>query len=866
MANPWDNDPIIKSGGPIMGPPPKLPPYAAEDQQLQRNAEARAAEDQEFQRQKFTVEMEERRKDREAGVGKDGAARESEAKAAAFLIRALGSNDSYEAIDIDKQTGGVQPIGPRSLVGQQMADRVPNVLNSLPGWIGNSSERQVSDSNQDEFIAASLRQDSGAAIPPEELDRQRRIYFPMPGDGPEAIAAKRMARLRAIEGLLQSAGRLAEPTMARYRSMGEKSLGEDGGLQTTITDESGAPPAATPPPPPDDGSPDGRDPSGFSGLGALAKQGVTLGLSDEAAGIGGYLSSFFTGEDPTAAYQRERDTERRFVSQAREEWPILGTGAEILGGGGAARFAAGPVSLASIARQGAGLGSVGGFGYGEGSESVPNAGLGAVGGAALGAGLYGAGRGLSSLLTARRGPTPDAGLVAAGERQGIPIRQPDARPEMRNQMAQVETTQTGGPIIREARAADQTAIENRVSEIGGPGNASDPYALGTKVQEAGSRYIARTKGQANRLYQKAEQEAGNATVQPTEAIAAVDQHIAELRAAGENSNSGQISYLEGLKADLSKPLSIQSVQNLRTNMRGQLSERGLTNTDAERRVGQIIDAANMDLTRELPQGASTALRAADDFYRQRQEFINGTLKQFMGSKGAPLSAETAASRLVSMTQGKGNYDRFARMWKELDHSEQADIAATVASSLGRRANGEFSAATLIRSLDPSKGINPRTAKLLFGDDGAKALDDLRQIAVAKSDTGQAMNNSRTGVVVSQTMGNLKTMLMAAFGFAGGGVGGAAAGAVSREFLSRWGEQRAARMLLNPDFTKWLRQAPNTTNARAIDIYFSRLAGMGSIAANDNQAFTNALMGAVRKSPGSAAAEQETDSRREPPKQ
>ena len=44
MANPWDNDPIIGSGGPVYGAPPKIDPYAAEDQQLQREANARAAE------------------------------------------------------------------------------------------------------------------------------------------------------------------------------------------------------------------------------------------------------------------------------------------------------------------------------------------------------------------------------------------------------------------------------------------------------------------------------------------------------------------------------------------------------------------------------------------------------------------------------------------------------------------------------------------------------------------------------------------------------------------------------------------------------------------------------------------------------
>ncbi|MDD9396388.1 hypothetical protein, partial [Staphylococcus aureus] len=279
--------------------------------------------------------------------------------------------------------------------------------------------------------------------------------------------------------------------------------------------------------------------------------------------------------------------------------------------------------------------------------------------------------------------------------------------------AQAETTQTGGPIIRDARAADQAAVEQRIAEVGGSGDPGDPYALGTRVQEAGRRYIATTKQQANRLYDRARQAAGNATVTPRNADAVLDANIQELRNAGENSNAAAIKYLEGLRNDIDRGLTLDAVQNLRTNMRGQISERGLTSTDTDRRVSQVIDAMNQDLAEQLPQEASQALRAADGFYKQRQEFINGTLKQFLGDKNNVLPAETAAQRLVSMAQGKGNYERFSSMWKQLEPSEQADVSATIAASLGRKANGDFSLSTLIRSLDHTKGINPRTARLVF---------------------------------------------------------------------------------------------------------------------------------------------------------
>lgn len=868
MAGPWEkyrqgqpsptmqpqtqSDPVIK----------RADPYRAEDQQMQRDAAARAAEDQARQAQQASISQ--ANEAERLRMARDAAARQAQEatmgteseRTAGFLTKrvvdAIGRLGTAGTRDPAAQSPTLGVEATRKVAGDTAANYMTD------------AERQQVRAAQIDILDAALTLGTGAAYTREQIEGYREAYFPQLGDEPSTIASKRQALRSLLESAKIKAGRAApdmEKAIAALDALDtvndeETSLGEGPGeaVMGTVSDET----------PPDGLDPRFFDPGGAQGVMDLAKQGMTLGLSDEAAGVGGAISGFFTGEDPMDAYMRERDLERRNLEAARSAHPVMGTAAEFLGGGGAARIASLPSTLGSVMRQGAGIGAVGGFGYGEDAGSGVNALLGAAGGATIGAGLYGASKGLNALAQARRGSPPNMDVVTAGERQNIPIRQPDARPDMRNKMAQVETTQAGGPLIREARTADQAAIENRVAEVGGQGAVADPYALGNKVQDAGQRYIARTKAQANSLYNRAEQEAGGATVQPTEAVAAIERNIAELKAAGENSNKGQITYLEGLREDLSKPLSIKSVQNLRTNMRGQLSERGLTNTDAERRVGQVIDAANQDLTRELPQSASTALRAADDFYRNRQEFINGTLKQFMGDKGNLLPAETAASRLVSMTKGKGNFDRFSRMWKELEPSEQADIAATVAASLGRKGNGEFSASTLIRSLDPDSGINPRTARLLFGKDGADALADLRIIAKAKTDTGQAMNASRTGVVVGQTMGNLKTMLMAAFGFSTGGAGGAAAGAISREFLSRWGEQRAARMLLNPDFTKWLRNAPNTTNPRAIDRYFSRLAG--TIAANDNQAFTQALIGAVRKSPGPAAAEQEPDARREPPQQ
>jgi hypothetical protein len=889
--------------GPVYGPPPVVDPLKQEDQQFQRNAETRASEDQQFQRQKFDWEREKHERDLQAGVGIDGEARESEAKAAAFLIRALGSNESYEA----------QDIGPRSLPGQWIADTAPNVLNSLPEFMGNSPERQVADSAQDEFIAASLRQDSGAAIPPEEMDRQRRIYFPMPGDSPEAIAAKRQARLRAIEGLKQSAGVLEQSAEARYRAMvGASPANNEQNAETGATRWPGVVGEDGKPLPPeggygrdpetgewaiygnvtDDSPPPARPPEGggFFGVNSFGElgQGIAQGAGDIVETVGDTIGlvgnplnqtiNWTTGSNLSTDMGASLRDLTGLPQNSSPTASMINQGITSgLTGAGLARFASNTVApglaqmaLAEYGRAPAMDALTGGAAAASG-ELVRAAGGGPVlqtlatvaGGASP---TLVANRGSLAAMVPTGGRAPsdfDPSVVAAGERQGVPIRMGDAVPSARGDVANLETTPRGGPVIQQGRAADNARMEQRVGEVGGEGNPSDPYALGQRVQAAGSRNIERTRNVKNDMYGVAERLANGQRVTPTGAIGAVDRNIAELEAQGQNANQALLTYLRGLREDLSKAdgFSITEFQGLRTNAGKKIKgDQALTATDADRRLGDVARAFTADAADQLPDAAANALSQADTYYSQRQDFIQQVLRPLMGTRGQPIPAEQAAERLVSMTKGKGNYDRFSRMWGELADDERGDVAATVALTLGRKANGDFSPATLIRSLDPRTGINPRTARLIFGEDGAKALDDLRAIAQAKTGTAAQLNNSRTGNMVNRAAGGLKTLVTSLIGYSAGGATGAVALPMARSFFSQWGEEKAARALMNPDFTRWLRNAPNTSNPAALNAYFKRLeiaAAKSPILANDIQGFREAANDALAQSPGQlAASEQE----------
>lgn len=859
-------------------------PYKVNDEQRKQSAEQRAQEDQARQAEAAARDAERLRmagqdqaRQQAEFKGTGGKPTEAQQKTSVLLARVMkGFNDITGVAT--KNPEAQEPGVVESVRGGLM----PGGITGIPARAIAGEDRRIVHDAQRDVLDALLTLSTGAAYTPEQLSGQMASYFPQYGDTQTEIATKNERMKSLIESVKINAGPRwgeVEKAIAPYMqsldaNIPEGSTVRDGNIYgpdgVFLGKAPGAPDGPLPgggggPPPPsmgDDSLQQGgisaydmqTDPGGFK---SLAAQGATFGLSDEIAGVTGGIGSLLAGDSVSEGYTRRRDAERAKLDYYRKQSPILGTAAEVIGGFTTGGIAKAPASALGFAAQGAGFGAAGGFGYGEGLRgSATNALIGAAGGAAIG-GLVGRYARPKNALT-----QDGMEVVTAGQRQGVPVRQADARPELRGRYAAAESTPNAGPLIREARAADTSAIESRVAEIGGGPVNPDPYATGKTIQAAGQRYIAKTKQQANRLYDRAREASGDATVTARNADAVLDANIKELQAAGENSNKAAIGYLQGLRDDIDRGLSLSSVQNLRTNMRGQISERGLTGTDTERRVGQVIDAMTQDLTEQLPQEASTALRAADKFYRERQEFINGTLKEFMGSRGNPLGAEQAATRLASMASSKGKFDKFSSMWNQLEPSEQTEITKQIAYSLGRDGKGNFNPALFLNSLDPSKGMSPRTIRLVFGDGGAEALADLRTLTKAKSSAMDRMSPS--GQAIAGQARGMRTMLMAALGFGTGDMTGAVAAPLAERFLTKFGEERTARMLLNPDFTKWLKNAPNATNPKAIDRYFGKLAGMSSIAANDNQAFTQALAEAVKQSPRRSAAEQKDDAGEKPP--
>lgn len=943
--------------GVIMGRPKAPDPYRVDQdrinnsQEAERLAMAREKDRRDAEKDRLDIE----KRQREATAGPAAAAAEGERKASGFLKRALNAENSYLNIE--------NSPGPRSMVGQFMADAAPNLLNSLPADIGNSPERQSADQSQREFIAAVLRYDSGAAIPPEEFVTNARIYYPQPGDSPQVIEQKAQSRRVAIEGLRDSSGimapqSVAEPetaaSVAQWASRvvapggGDDSAARAAGQQagkdyrpeqdeialamdlpgTQTSDITGGrlPPqqeaalAAYLKARSGDASfnpaeyqafakslgvegylalapelveavrkgealPTGIDYSQADdaararaeaelqkrlggeeiGINSQIDKGISLNLSDEIYGLSGGLGELLTGGSFADGYARERDVERAAQRAGRDKYGIA---PEIASGFLAPAGVLGQAkNVGQFVRQGAAIGGLAGFGEGEGSvNSLLNAGVGTAAGGALGGTISQAPKAINALMNTgagqkfagavRRNPgNIDREVVEAGQRQNIPIRQPDARPETRNAFAVVEASPTQGEKVRKTLDADKTAVRARLDQVAGDGNRVDNFTMGETVQGAGQRYIAKSREQANALYKRAETASEGTKVKPEQALQAIDDNIAELTAAGPKGNAGAIKYLEDLRSDLGRgELSIEQLRSIRTNMRGQISERNLTATDAERRVGDVLRAASADIERGLssnPQ-ALGAYKAADAFYQEKQTFIKDVVQRFTGSRNSPLSAEQAASKFQAMMRNKGDYKRFSEMTKRLEPEERADMAASIAESLGTARNGEFTLAGLATNIEK---LNPRALRDLFGEDGAKAIADLRVIARAKADTANGLNNSKSGVVMAAN-NQFKDVLLGAVGGGIGGIPGAMGGMAARGGVERLSSARAARLLLNPDFTKWLRQTPSSTSPAVINRHFDRLNKIASreqVFLMDAKALQDFLRGSVSEGVGRAAA-------------
>lgn len=605
---------------------------------------------------------------------------------------------------------------------------------------------------------------------------------------------------------------------------------------------------------------------------AGAADGMTFGFSDELYGA----ANAAAGGDYTQA-RDEFQGRKTAMAEMNPGSSLLGNISGALMAGPVARAAgmqfapnatraAGAAMTANPITTSAGMGALYGAGM-DNENRLRGAAMGGALGGGLGAGVkYAVTPGANALVNAvgaRRsaGVIPNAPEVAAaGQAEGVTVNRAMIDPRLENRVSGVDASLVGGPQFRAGMNKVQGQIEGRVNALGRGGNAMENATAGQTYKAAGERFIKDSGKSAARKYDRAEQLAGDAKVAPQQSLQEVDDAIARLSET-PGTNAAEISFLNTLKGDLSNDLSVGALRRMRTSLRKKISTGGLVFGEDEARVLGIMDAAANDIRAGLQaQGKSNAARAfdvADKEYRGRMEFINGTLQKIIGKRGSNLSSEQVANNLSGMARGRDTEGVKAFLAK-LTPDEHADVAATFAESLGKNNRGEFSVAHFL-SQTAERKFPPRALATIFGEDGAKSIQNLRLLGKEVDRVNKMRNTSNTARAADYKSAIINTLLGLGSGFGTGSITTGLATAATAGGVKAGRDMLSARMLLNPKITRWIATAPRTTDPAVINAHIGRLESMsraGAIGRMDAQAIQDYLRAAAGQSPSRAAAQDE----------
>jgi hypothetical protein len=110
----------------------------------------------------------------------------------------------------------------------------PNRIGGIAPNELKTANRQMYEQLQADWVSANLRKESGAAIPPSEMEQEKKKYFPQPGDSEEVKARKAEARNIAEQAMIVQAGPAYDLVQNRLQSQNMET--QQGGLQVGTVD------------------------------------------------------------------------------------------------------------------------------------------------------------------------------------------------------------------------------------------------------------------------------------------------------------------------------------------------------------------------------------------------------------------------------------------------------------------------------------------------------------------------------------------------------------------------------------------------------------------------------------------------------
>ncbi len=562
---------------------------------------------------------------------------------------------------------------------------------------------------------------------------------------------------------------------------------------------------------------------GNPGLMDLAGQGVMAGLGDEAAGVGGAIGAALTGNNPIEGYTRERDIERYELEQARGRTGAMGTAAEAVGNiasMGAGAIGSAPRAAGQVVRESAAAGAIPGFGYGEGAgDSAAGAAIGGGAGAALG-GLF------AGLANRSRATGPGAPVIEAADRLNAqtgskiaPIPADVAGSTIRRLSSAAAQTPLGAaPIVKAGQAVGEQSKVARDAIAASVGTAQDLETAGGAALSGAQKWMKSSKTKVDALYAKARKLGGDVTTPLAKATQALDQNIAELEKTPGGAKG--IEEMKALRGEIAGDWTVDGIKRMRTQLRDRFLDNGLRNSDLERRVGQVIDAAEDDIADGLiaagKSDAANAYATAASEHRDRVQLIDNVLVPIIGKRGdAPKSGEVIMKSLD--TASKNNNARLGSFMAALPDEDASTVRATIISELGRANKGGQNAAgdafSLSSFLTHWNAMSDPARRTLFNGELRSALDDLAKVAEGTKEAGKFANSSNTGGALAG---------MATLG--GGGYGFAVAPLTTTAALAA--QYGAGRLLAAPGFARWLAKAPTAPGAQR-----TWIAGLSKVAAS-----------------------------------
>jgi hypothetical protein len=148
--------------------------------------------------------------ERELRRAEGGKPTEAEQKAAGFSQRMELSNQLINDLENKLITQGKEP-------NKMLPTATSQAIGSVP-FVGDyartkftSTEQQQYRQAQENWVRANLRKESGAVIGADEMNAEIKTYFPQPGEMPEVVAQKNIARQVTQEAMKTAAGKSYVP-------------------------------------------------------------------------------------------------------------------------------------------------------------------------------------------------------------------------------------------------------------------------------------------------------------------------------------------------------------------------------------------------------------------------------------------------------------------------------------------------------------------------------------------------------------------------------------------------------------------------------------------------------------------------------